>query len=309
MSYKTSINKKDHKDLESVPCILCGNEDLKNISNKGQFGLPCNVSICPNDGLVFLTPRWLKERYRKFYINEYGHYYRPKILKEETEEQKYSSIRQICSRIESVSSLINKTSVLDIRSGMGRSLEWLKSHYSNFSRFLAIESSKYCSNHLLNKIKAEVIGSDIDSDWYKSDVELVIMRHVLEHFLNPIEALKKVYNSMAEDGIAYIAVPDMMHPARSLSHYWFRGVHVFYHSASTLTKVAAIANLTPITIKSENSELFGIFKKSQNSNINAGNFNIYKSQLRVIRQHRIKSIYFDIKYLIKRILSAILTKM
>jgi hypothetical protein len=192
---------------------------------------------------------------------------------------------------------------------MGRSLEWLKTHYSNFNRFLAIESSKYCINHLKNTIKAEVIASDIDSEWFKSDVELVIMRHVLEHFLNPAEALGKVHDCMSENGIVYIAVPDMMHPSRSLSHYWFRGVHVFYYSASTLVKVAAIANLTPITIKSENSELFGIFKKSQNGDIKAPDINIYNSQLKVIRQHKIKSIYFDIKYLFKKILSSFCKKM
>jgi len=275
MFFKTSNNKykRDNKDLESIPCILCGNEDLKKISNKGQFGLPCNVSICPNDGLVFLTPRWTKERYNNFYTHEYDHYYRPGILKEETEEQKYSNIRQICSRIESVSSLNTRKSVLDIGSGIGRSLEWLKLYYSNFSRFLAIESSEYCINNLKNSIRAEIIANDIDTEWHTPDVDFVIMRHVLEHFLNPVEALGKVHNSLSENGIVYIAVPDMMHPVRSLIHYWFRGVHVFYYSASTLTQVAATANLTPITIKSENSELFGIFKKSQSSNINAININ------------------------------------
>jgi len=49
-----------YESLEKIPCAICGNEKLINISKKGHFGLPCYVSICPHDGLVFLSPRWYK---------------------------------------------------------------------------------------------------------------------------------------------------------------------------------------------------------------------------------------------------------
>ena len=82
----------DKKEVfESIHCPICGNDELQKVSQKGQFGLPCYVSICPSDGLVFLNPRWSKERYIHFYQSEYDFYYRPSILTTETDSQKKGS--------------------------------------------------------------------------------------------------------------------------------------------------------------------------------------------------------------------------
>jgi len=36
--------------FESVDCIVCGENDLQKISEKGQFNIPTHVCICKKDG-------------------------------------------------------------------------------------------------------------------------------------------------------------------------------------------------------------------------------------------------------------------
>lgn len=44
---------------------------------------------------------------------------------------------------------------------------------------------------------------------FKDEYNLIWMSHVLEHFNNPLQALQKAYDLMPEDGVLYIATPDI----------------------------------------------------------------------------------------------------
>ena len=145
--------------FETIHCPICGNEELQRLSKKGQFGLPCYVSICPSDGLVFLSPRWSKERYTHFYQSEYDSYYRPSVLTTETDNQKYGNIKTICSRLENLNLIEGRKSALDIGAGMGWSLQWLKQNYPDFQRLAAIESSRYCITNVQNVVGASAFSS------------------------------------------------------------------------------------------------------------------------------------------------------
>ncbi len=294
--------------FESIPCPICGNDKLQMVSKRGQFGLPCYVSICPSDGIVFLCPRWSKERYMHFYQNEYDSYYRPIVYSDETDDSKYKNIKPICSILENLNLIGDRESVLDIGAGMGWALQWLKLNYTHFHKLSAIESSKLCITNLKNVIGASVISNDIDSYWKSTGFDLVIMRHVLEHIMNPVEALRKVRENLSTNGIVYIAVPDMMNPKGSFKNYWFRSVHTFYFSETTLVSIASIANLQSIEIKCKKSELWGVFKKATNSAQNQSASNVYEKQIRIIKTHQKKSILLDANLRIIQICSHLLPR-
>ena len=293
-------------ELESIHCPICGNEKLRRVSKKGQFGLPCYVSICPSDGLVFLSPRWPEERYKYFYQSEYDSYYRPSIFTAETDSQKYENIKTICSRLENLHLIEGRESVLDIGAGMGWSLQWLKQNYTHFQRLAAVESSKHCITNLQDVVGASVIADNVDTDWKSEGFDLVIMRHVLEHLMNPVVSLNKMGDNLSANGIIYIAVPDMMNPKGSLNNYWFRSVHTFYFSERTLDSIASIANLQLIEMKGENSELWGVFRKSTNTAQKQSGCNVYEKQIRIIKEHQRKAIFVDAKYKIIQIILCLL---
>jgi 2-polyprenyl-3-methyl-5-hydroxy-6-metoxy-1,4-benzoquinol methylase len=184
---------------------------------------------------------------------------------------------------------------------MGWSLGWLKKNY-HFHRLGAIESSEHCITNLNNVVETSVSANNIDSDWQPTEFDLVIMRHVLEHFMNPVQALRKIAKNLSTNGIVYIAVPDMMSPKGSLKNYWFRSVHTFYFSKETLIRIALMGNLQPIKIKSEKSELWGVFRKTKKSSNKQSLGNVYEKQISIIRVHKRKQIFLDLKYAVKNLL-------
>jgi 2-polyprenyl-3-methyl-5-hydroxy-6-metoxy-1,4-benzoquinol methylase len=281
------IKGKKDNFLVRIPCPICGNERLRRISRKGQFGLPCFVSICPSDGLVFLSPRWTETRYNYFYTTEYDDYYRPTIFSEETDDSKYKRIKAISLRLKDLDLIHSKKSVLDVGAGMGWSLQWIGRNYPSFNKLCAIESSGHCIRNIEQVVGADVISRDIESDWTSKDFDLVIMRHVLEHLLYPIESLRKIGESLSHIGILYIAVPDMMNPRGSLKRYWFRVAHTFYFSEATLNRIASMANLVPIIIKREDSELWGVFRKATEMSTHQYpcDRKVYEEQLKIIKSY------------------------
>ena len=286
--------------LDSIPCPICGNDKLQTLLKRGQFGLPCYVSICPSDGLVFLSPRWTKERYMRFYQKEYDSYYRPKIFQNEADDSKYKNIKQICSRLNNLNLMLDRESILDVGAGMGWSIEWLEQNYPCFNRFSTIESSQHCINNLENIVGTTVLSNDVCSDWISTEFDLIIMRHTLEHFLNPVEALKKVAENLSSNGIVYIAVPDMMNPKGSLKN-WFISVHTFYFSKNTLISIASLAGLQPVEIQSENSEVWSVFIKATNSVQNQSAGNEFEKQIRSFKIYQRWNILRNAKYTIIRI--------
>ncbi|OCL27627.1 hypothetical protein U472_03490 [Orenia metallireducens] len=278
-----------NEEFEKVPCLICGifESDLLFSSNKGENKdnhVSLYVSICPECGLVYLNPRWKKDKYLEFYSTQYDDYYRNAIFKNGTEKMRYTITELVWKRISNY--VTDKVgSVLDIGCGMGWFLKYIHELDSNVS-ITGIETSDYCVDNLINNVGARVLSQDIDSDWHignKGKFDLIIMRHVLEHFLNPIKVLEKVNHVLAEDGILYIAVPDMMNPKGSLYNYWFRVVHAYYFSKTTLIKVLDIADFRPIKINSNNSEIWGVFKKgSKLKNYNSN----YIKQMKIIDDYQ-----------------------
>lgn len=99
---------------------------------------------------------------------------------------------------------------------------------------------------------------DIESEPlnYK-DINLVVMCHVLEHFRNPIEVLKKVRNILAPQGRLYIEVPSF-HWAESRIKSVFTPEHMSFFTLESLTNVCNAAGFK--IIKSHESKWWGNLK-------------------------------------------------
>lgn len=233
-------------EFERIKCQICSSSDEELITKFGQFGLPTQVVVCRNCGFSYLNPRWTKERYDKFYKSEYDKYYRPDVLNRSQDDSRFKNIKNILTRITCSKMLKDQPhNVLDIGCGMGDALTYLKSKVYTVAAYYAIEPSDYCCEHL-KKNGIHVISQDVDAEWavsYSNKFDFVIMRHVLEHFLNPLGVLKSVARALSDNGIAYIAVPNAMRPKSPLLSYYFRVVHVNYFSSGSLTNLLRMAGL------------------------------------------------------------------
>ena len=274
------------KEYEEVACTLCGASDTKLLAKEGQFGWPTYVSVCRQCGLVYLNPRWTKDGYLTFYANEYDNFYR--FDEDKATEKELRKTRIVWERLQAHTTHKINT-VLDIGCGLGWSLHYLSQQIPGLS-IAGIEPSDYCADHLTNQIGGELVARDVDSDWHISNqgrFDLIIVRHVLEHLLDPLEALQKVHQALSPSGIVYMGVPDMMHPDGPLADFWFRCVHTYYYSEHTLRSLALRSGLAPITIKSENSELWAIFQKDK-AQVAPVSPLVYRQQVESLNEYRRK---------------------
>lgn len=262
-----------NSDFESSNCLVCGTNDFETVAKKGQFGLPTNVVICRKCGFSYLNPRWTKKRYDHFYTVEYDRYYRPEVLTQNDENYRYEPIKKILARFKDRNIQLKLDHVLDIGSGMGHGLIYLRKNQFPSGHYDAIEPSENCKGYLLEN-GINYLSNDVFSGWEKSasgKYDFIIMRHVLEHFHEPFEVLQKAQQALSENGILYVAVPDSTHPTRSLRRDFFRVVHISYFSKLSLSNLMKKAGLEIQEIvegdQYEKTEIFAICKKGKPTDI------------------------------------------
>lgn len=254
------------KNEETIDCLICHSSNLETITRKGQFNIPINVCICTDCGLTFLNPRWDESAYLDFYQNEYDRYYRSGPAGS-TQQLKYTYV-PVIKRLEN---LVGKTAkfdkILDIGSGDGTQLSSFMDENKG-NHYYAIEPSKNAEAQLKSK-GIHFITNDINSDWteeYKATFDLIIMRHVLEHFLRPDIVLEKIRRALKPNGLIYIAVPNAYKPKPPLARSFFRVVHTFYFNKVSLTNFIHKANYEILELvegdKFLDKEIFVTIKKT-----------------------------------------------
>lgn len=223
-------------DTEIAGCSLCGSSKADTVCEHGQFGLPAHVVVCQACGFSYLSPRWTKARYSIFYAQEYDRYYRPEVISQNEGKSKYLPVIAIVERMKASANWKHFKRVLDIGSGMGHALIYLRDLADGSSKYAAIEPSLKCQENLRAE-SIQLISDDVDSDWddqHKGTFDFVIMRHVVEHFHEPMSVLKKVRNVLTEDGLVYVAVPNAANPTRPVRSHFFRVVHISYFTPRSL---------------------------------------------------------------------------
>jgi 2-polyprenyl-3-methyl-5-hydroxy-6-metoxy-1,4-benzoquinol methylase len=263
-------------NIEDAKCYLCDDglsHPLKSNGKEitdGQFGYAVHPVIC-DCGLVYLNPRWSKEDYDIFYSYYYDELYRLEAKPDYRIVGVIKNMEIIWERIKDCIPMSTKH-ILDIGCGSGHGLKLLRDKIQG-SMVYGIESSPECCETLQSEEIGGVLAStDVDSNWddeFVNKFDLIVMRHVVEHFLNPIESLKKISKTLTDDGFVYIATPNMMEPRVVLRdydnwiEYWFRVVHTYYYSKETLFKTLLIENMYPVQYGETENEIWCLLSKKE----------------------------------------------
>jgi SAM-dependent methyltransferase len=83
---------------------------------------------------------------------------------------------------------------------------------------------------------------------YKRNLDVILFSHVLEHLSDPISALRRAREALANDGRIVLEVPCAIAP-NLLPPGWFTFEHLSYFSETSLVAMLAAAGLEPLEMR------------------------------------------------------------
>lgn len=207
---------------------LCGSSKNIRIFNKDRYGIKNPVCLCLNCGIIRANPIPPIEEMDKFYSSDL---YR-KIYSSDSLEDYFD--KKICNyRLEKnplIYKVTNKflknkqdTSILEIGSGGGWNLLPFKE--AGFKQIIGYEPGEYLVNLGRKKTKINLKIGFID-DLFKINkkYDLIILNHVIEHLIDPIEKLLQIKDLLNQGGLLYLGLPNIQSYGIGQiqnAHYWY----------------------------------------------------------------------------------------
>ena len=288
-----TINKFNNKvrsgeiEFESVPC-LCGGIEFDNIASVDGKSFIQQTMICRNCGLIQSNPRMTDKQYREFYESDfYRISYEGTDFSSDIYQQRYNSEKgmHIFKEIENVKSINSITKVIEIGAGGG----WnLIPFIDRGAPAVGIDySPRLVQMGIEHGINMRQGGIEEINDEY----DIIIINHVLEHFLDPVSALKKIVYHLKNNGIIYIAVPNIL----NFSLGQLQNAHSYYFTPASFQYYISTAGLRLLKFGNvQNIHMFGIFSAEPmiaKLNFPEGN---YEYMVKFLRNQKYKILFVKV---------------
>ena len=273
MNEKSLIIKKFNNLLKIKKkrnCPVCSSSIQKKIKSRsdylkyGQYKIEIHPKIC-KCGLIFLNPVHSDKAYNFYYSNLYDEYYGLENKKDVGMKGINLNYSLISKRIKSYSYIKNNfITILDYGCGNGGGYKTLSREFKNSYLYAYEHSLEGLTNAMRNGYNP--VTND-NKTKYKKNFDLIILRHVVEHFKHPIKEIKKLKYFLKDNGLIYISVPDMTRPRYNLRdyknwwEYWFRFVHTSYFTPLTIKKVLDKSKLDLYNLAQQDEEIWLICGK------------------------------------------------
>lgn len=177
-----------------MKCRLCGSDDLflyYTQGNKGQFKFyKCNnCSLVNYDVSAGLS----QEKYGDYYIDPF--------------DEKHRSNKGQLNTFNFIKKQITKKgSAFEIGCGNGKLLYLLK---KDGWKTKGLDLSSFAVTNIRNILGIEVFCQNIFDYEDDNKYDLVILRHVLEHLIDPIRIMNKINKMLKDEGFALLEFPNI----------------------------------------------------------------------------------------------------
>jgi hypothetical protein len=240
-SVRDDILRRDRpEDWQEAEC-LCGETQGIVLSEIDRHGLPYRKILCGTCGLLRASPRWTARRYAEFYQREYRDLYKPvEGTKEEFVKAAVASagVRSIASWVTGSARRFDvgaSPTIVEIGTGGGWNLAnlpatWVRIGFDVDSDYLAAGRST-ADIDLRHGFLDEAISTGC-----VGAANIVLLSHVLEHFIDPIEQLGSLRRAMSPEAVLMIEVPGVLdlHRNRHDPMRVMQNAHIHTFCAKTL---------------------------------------------------------------------------
>lgn len=297
---------------EQIDCIVCNGNKFELLSEKDRCGLYCPVVICKDCGLVQINPRFNLEAYDDYYKTAY------RILANTQQRMKpdklfldqyYRAVNVYNFIGAHMNALERGGLVLEIGCSAGGLLKYFKEQGYDV---LGIDiDEKYISFGREN-YNLDLRTTALSQLKLSRPADIVILSHVLEHFLAPKQELSYLKKLMHPNSVIYIEVPgikNMIFNCLDLDFLLYvRLPHLFNFTLDSLKNLLGTEGFSLIYGDENIKSLFKISdEKNTIKNVYSDTLNYLKRQEAIrtylpVTPYKIRyAIYILIRWIIERI--------
>jgi len=202
-----------------------------------------------------------------------------------------------------------KMNVLDVGAGEAWAMDYFQKKKCNY---FAIEAIPRLADSIVSR-GGVVIGRDLyqNLNKYKSNFDIIIFRHIIEHLLDPKLALETLGSLLKNNGCIYLALPNAEQPSKNIGLTrgfrisFLRPVHISYFHPNNILRIANYTGLDPIVVDTS-GEIFMLLRHSNNNQKRYPN--LYVNQKNVFKKTAKKYFIFDFIRILKDIPKALIKR-
>lgn len=250
-------------EFELHPCTYCGDVRFRCLAKTDRYGLFHPVALCRRCGLIQTNPRMTEESYATFYDEEYRPlYHGTRGDADEFFSQRRDRAEEIYEYFTTVlGDNLEGADVLDIGAGSGGMMDYFR---SKGHRVCGCDLNRKYARYAQDKgLDLRICSmTDIDPDWTP---DIVILSHVVEHLLAPIEQLERLAERCHGETMFYIEVPGVRYLEHAYRRDFLRmlqNAHTFYFSLDTLTRLLWSAGYERIA---GSEQILSVFRPGESS--------------------------------------------
>jgi len=226
------------------PCPCGATQSDVVLARVDRYRIPHRTVLCRACGLSRTSPRLVESAYTDFYTNYYRAIYeRPGDSPEGVMERQQTNARRRF-KLMALHLPTRPATVLEIGCGAGWNLRPFQeagsevTGYDYDQEYLAAGRMRSLTLHHGGIAEALATGKTYD---------LVILSHVVEHFLEPAQEVLRVRGLLRPQGCLFIEVPSITKAGHPLLRY-FQSAHTYSFCRQTLSDCLRGIGLTPIYI-------------------------------------------------------------
>jgi SAM-dependent methyltransferase len=242
-------------DWEGFAC-LCGADGGHVLTEVDRYGLPYRKVLCPQCGLLRVTPRWTASRYARFYRDDYRELYSPLGRGDGSDTllklAQGSGATLIGRFVEHAWSRFGKAAgarpvIVEVGAGGGWNLarlpdHWVRIGYDTDERFLQLGRATFGVDMRMGFLDDAVPAL--------ADADCILLSHVLEHVADPVATLRQLSAAARPDALILVEVPGLFRLHKTSldpMRYW-QNAHTFTFCAKTVVDTCRRAGLEPLLV-------------------------------------------------------------
>lgn len=244
-------------------CLLCQSTSFVPVAHRDRHGQPLTTVLCEGCGFVFTHPRPTRAEVDHFYRADYRREYKQSFTPRP--KHVYRAGRVALERLDYLLPLLKDGDhVLDVGAGGGELLFILR---ELGHRVQGIEP-----NLGYGGAARDFLGLPVQvAGYHEAQVEpgsqhVITSFHVVEHLLDPVDALSVFAGWLHEDGLLLIEVPHVLSNCQWPQSRYHRG-HLQHFSAATLALAGRLAGLHAVDsfTSADGGNLMVIFRRADST--------------------------------------------